>query len=214
MNRFESELQAVADRVVAQAKPGEQVEAFVTRGGETDVRIYQGAVEHFVSAQSEGVGIRVISEGRTGFAYAGTLDESAISEVLAEARDNVQFGEPDEYSALAEPDGVAVTEQSLWKNYILSRADSRHILSRGVVWAGYVAVQDEWDHNHNCHVVDLALRFDGTLVRILPAKRAANRARFGCFNFPFKQWEDATDTSLLAPLCLDGPEALAECRAT
>lgn len=116
MSAFESELQVVADRVVAQAKPGEEVEAFVTRGGDTDVRIYQGAVEHFVSAQSEGVGIRVISGGRTGFAYAGTLDESAIAEVLAEARDNVQFGEPDEYAALAEPDGVAITEQSLWND--------------------------------------------------------------------------------------------------
>ncbi len=116
MSGFESELQAVADRVVAQAKPGEEVEAFIARGGDTDVRIYEGAVEHFVSAQSEGVGIRVISEGRTGFAYAGTLDESAIAEVLAEARDNVQFGEPDEYAALAEPDGVAVTEQSLWND--------------------------------------------------------------------------------------------------
>ncbi len=41
MSAFESELQAVADRVIAQAKPGEQVEAFVTRGGETDVRIYR-----------------------------------------------------------------------------------------------------------------------------------------------------------------------------
>ena len=116
MSAFESELQVVADRVVAQAQPGEEVEAFVTRGGDTDVRIYQGAVEHFVSAQSEGVGIRVISGGRTGFAYAGTLDESAIAEVLAEARDNVQFGEPDEYAALAEPEGVAITEQSLWND--------------------------------------------------------------------------------------------------
>ncbi len=116
MSAFESELQVVADRVVAQAQPGEEVEAFVTRGGDTDVRIYQGAVEHFVSAQSEGVGIRVISGGRTGFAYAGTLDESEIAEVLAEARDNVQFGEPDEYAALAEPDGVAITEQSLWND--------------------------------------------------------------------------------------------------
>jgi len=116
MSGFESELQAVADRVVAQARTGEQVEAFVTRGGDTDVRVYQSAVEHFVSAQSEGVGIRVISEGRTGFAYAGTLDEAAIAEVLAEARDNVLFGEPDEYAALAEPDGVAITEQSLWND--------------------------------------------------------------------------------------------------
>jgi PmbA protein len=122
MTAFESELQAVADRVVDQANPNEQVEAFVTRGGETEVRVYQGAVEHFVSAQSEGIGIRVISEGRTGFAYAGTLDEGAIGEVLTEARDNLQFGEPDEWAALAEPDGVEITEQPLWNEALAEYA--------------------------------------------------------------------------------------------
>ncbi|HEY3484679.1 MAG TPA: DNA gyrase modulator, partial [Ilumatobacteraceae bacterium] len=74
---------AIAERVVSQARPGEQVEAFVSRDSETDVRVYEGEVEHFVSAQAEGIGIRVIRDGRTGFAYAGTLDESAIAEVLA-----------------------------------------------------------------------------------------------------------------------------------
>ncbi|MEY3749172.1 MAG: hypothetical protein RLZZ449_1066, partial [Actinomycetota bacterium] len=64
------ELQEIADRVVAAAKPGEQIEAYVSRGGETAIRVYEGEVEHFVSAQSEGVGIRVIRDGRTGFAYA------------------------------------------------------------------------------------------------------------------------------------------------
>jgi PmbA protein len=110
------ELQAIADRVVEQARPGEQVEAFVMRGGETEVRVYEGSVEHFVSAQSEGVGIRIVSDGRTGFAYAGTLDETAIADVLAEARDNVQFGTVDEWAAIADPDGVPVTEQSLWND--------------------------------------------------------------------------------------------------
>jgi PmbA protein len=114
MSTFESELQAIADRVVAQAAAGEQVEAFVSRGGETEVRVYEGSVEHFVSAQSEGIGIRVLRDGRTGVASAGTLDEAAIAEVLEEARDNVQFGTVDEFAALAEPDGVPITEQSLW----------------------------------------------------------------------------------------------------
>jgi PmbA protein len=109
-----AELQAIADRVIDRALAGEQVEAFVMRGGETEVRVYEGDVEHFVSAQSEGVGIRIIREGRTGFAYAATLDESAIAEVLDDARDNVRFGTIDEFAAIAEPDGVAVTEQSLW----------------------------------------------------------------------------------------------------
>ena len=48
-----------------------------SRDGETDIRVYEGEVEHFVSAQSEGIGIRVIRDGRTGFAYAGTLDAAA-----------------------------------------------------------------------------------------------------------------------------------------
>jgi PmbA protein len=116
MSAFESELQTVADSVIDQARPGEQIEAFVARGGETEVRVYEGDVEHFVSAQSEGIGIRVIVDGRTGFAYAGTLDDSAITEVLAEARDNVQFGTVDEWAALADPDGAAVTEQTLWND--------------------------------------------------------------------------------------------------
>ena len=105
------ELQKIADRVIAQARAGEQVEAFVSRDHETDIRIYEGSVEHFVSAQSEGIGIRVIRDGCTGFAYAGTLHPSAIAEVLAEARDNVEFGTHDEWAGLAEPDGVEVVEQ-------------------------------------------------------------------------------------------------------
>lgn len=116
------ELLALADRVVAQAQPGEQVEAFVSRDHETDIRIYEGDVEHFVSAQSEGIGIRIIRDGRTGFAYAGTLDPSAIAEVLAEARDNVDFGTHDEWAGLAEPDGVDVVPQTLWSDRLAGYA--------------------------------------------------------------------------------------------
>jgi PmbA protein len=122
-----TELLAIVDRIVAQAKPGEQIDAFVSRGGDTEVRVYQGAVEHFVSAQSEGVGIRVIRDGRTGFAYAGTLDDDAVKEVLAEARDNVQFGTYDEWAGLAEPDGVAVTDQTLWNDELAAYPTERKI---------------------------------------------------------------------------------------
>jgi PmbA protein len=121
------DLQQLADRIVAQAKPGEQIEAYISRGGETSVRVYEGEVEHFVSAQSESVGIRVIANGRTGYAYAGTLDESVLHEVLAEARDNVAFGTPDEYAGLAEPDGVAVVPQELWNDELAAFPTARKI---------------------------------------------------------------------------------------
>lgn len=122
-----ADLQAIADRIVAQARPGEQIEAYVGRGVETDIRVYEGEVEHFVSAQSEGIGIRVIRDGRTGTSYAGTLDPTAIAEVLAEARDNVQFGTPDEWAGLAEPDGVDVVPQELWNDALAAYPTDRKI---------------------------------------------------------------------------------------
>jgi PmbA protein len=122
-----STLQDLADRVVAQARPGEQVEAYISRGSETDVRVYEGKIEHFVSAQSEGIGIRVIRDGRTGFAYAGTLDDTAIAEVLGEARDNVEFGTPDDWAGLATPDGVDVVPQDLWNEALAAYPTDRKI---------------------------------------------------------------------------------------
>lgn len=100
------ELQQVADRVVAMAGPGEQVEAVVAWSHDTEIRAYEGEVEHFVSSDSAGVGVRVIAEGRQGLSWAGVLDDAALAECLAEARDNASFGSPDPDAGLAEPDGV------------------------------------------------------------------------------------------------------------
>ena len=108
--------QELADRIVERAAPGEQLEAYVASGTSTSVRVYGGEVEAFTVATSRGVGIRVIRDGRQGFAYAGTHDESAIDETLADARDNATFGEPDPHNGLAEPDGHPVVEHDHWRD--------------------------------------------------------------------------------------------------
>ncbi len=110
------ELLSVADRVVAMARPGEQVEAVVVRGTDTEIRVYGGEVESLSSAQAQGVGIRVVIDGRQGFAYAGSLDERVIAETLADARDNAGFATFDEFAGLAEPDGVALPQIDLYRS--------------------------------------------------------------------------------------------------
>ncbi len=100
------QLQSVADRVIEQATPGEELEAVVVWGSETEIRAYGGEVEHFVAADSAGIGIRVISEGRQGLAWAGVLDDAAIAECLSDARDNARFASVDPDAGLARPDGV------------------------------------------------------------------------------------------------------------
>ena len=108
------DLLAVAVRIAEMARPAEQVEAYVARGTSTSVKAYGGEVESLIQASSAGVGVRVIVDHREGFAYAGTLDEGAVLDALAEARDNAQFGEPDEFNALVEPDGTPPANLDLW----------------------------------------------------------------------------------------------------
>jgi PmbA protein len=106
----------LATRVAGRARDGEQVEAYVGRGRETDIRVYEGEVESLSSAESGGIGIRVVSGHRQGFAYAGSLDEDVIAETLEEARDNAGFASPDEWVGLARPDGVAPADLDLWRD--------------------------------------------------------------------------------------------------
>lgn len=121
------ELLGLARSVLAGAKAGEQVEVFVGRSSSTTLRAYGGEVESLTSADSAGVGVRVIVDGRQGFAHAGTLDPEVLSETLVEARDNAAFGEPDEWNGLAVPDGVAPIEQELWDEAVVRFAPDRKV---------------------------------------------------------------------------------------
>jgi PmbA protein len=116
----ESDLLELANSVVEQARPGEGMEVYATRGTDTEVRAYEGAVESLTSADSSGVGIRVLIDdpagagSQVGFAWAGSLDPAVLAATLADARDNARFATPDPDVVLAEPDGVAAVELDLW----------------------------------------------------------------------------------------------------
>ena len=105
----------------ARRSPASSSRWCVGRSTSTTVRAYQGEVESFTSATNYGLGIRVIVDGRQGFAHAGTFDEAVIKETLADARDNATFAQPDEWAGLATPDGVEPVHQELW-----SPASRRH----------------------------------------------------------------------------------------
>jgi PmbA protein len=117
----------IAGRVVGWARHGEQVEAYVARTQDTDVRVYNAEIESLSSAQTEGVGVRVIDDHRQGFAYAGSLDEASLRDALADARDNAGFGTADEFLDLAEPDGVAPVALDLFREELAAFATDRKV---------------------------------------------------------------------------------------
>jgi hypothetical protein len=123
----EVDILALARKVAGAAEPGEQVEAFVGQGTSTSVKAHGGEVESLTQATSAGIGVRVVRDGRQGFAWAGSLDDAVVAEVLAEARDNVVFAEPDEWVGLAEPDGVAAPDFDLWRDGLAGLPTERKI---------------------------------------------------------------------------------------
>ena len=46
------------------------------------MRVYEGEVEQLAVADSQGVGVRVVRDGRQGFAYCGTFDADALAETV------------------------------------------------------------------------------------------------------------------------------------
>ena len=114
-----TDLLGIASGVVERAEAGEIIDVMVARSRGTSVRVYGGEVEAFTSSASFGVGVRVIRDGRVGFAHAGSHDPDVIADTLAEARDNVPFSEPDAFVGLAEPDGVVAVPHDHWNPAIL-----------------------------------------------------------------------------------------------
>ena len=117
-----SDLLDLARGVLAGAHAGEEVEVVVGRATSTTVKVYGGEVESLTSAGTSGAGVRVIRDGRQGFAHCGSLEADVLAETLAEARDNCSFGEPDECNGLAVPDGVAPVPQDAWSDAVVDFA--------------------------------------------------------------------------------------------
>lgn len=121
------ELLELADGLVERALPGEQVEVLVARATSTSVRVYDGEVESLTSADTSGAGVRVLRDGRVGFAHCGSLDPQVLAETLVEARDNCAFGETDEFNGLAEPDGVPVVPRDAWSAPVVANPVDRKV---------------------------------------------------------------------------------------
>ena len=116
-SRDVSQLLEHAERLLERSLGSEEIEIYISTGQDTEVRAYGGAVENLTTASSSGIGIRVLRDGaggaQVGTAWTGSLDDEAVNDALAQARDNVRFASEDEFIAFARPDGVEAVTLSL-----------------------------------------------------------------------------------------------------
>jgi PmbA protein len=90
-----TELTDIVQRLAAEATGGEGVEAYAQQSTRTEVNAFEGEVERLTSASSSGVGVRVVRDGRLGYAYTADLSEEGLRQCLVEARANLEVSTED-----------------------------------------------------------------------------------------------------------------------
>lgn len=112
------DLQDIVDGALAAARDGESVEAYAEESRRTEVDARKGEVEGLTSAESRGLGVRVIVEGRLGFAYVADPSAEEVREAVGRARENAAVATEDEFNALPDSqpwvpiDGLFFDEQA------------------------------------------------------------------------------------------------------
>lgn len=96
-----ADLLDLATALVERGTGREEVEAFLTHSKTFNCRAFGGEVESLTSAEPRGAGVRVVVDGRVGFAYTTELSKEGLDELVEEARTNSRYTSPDEAAGLA-----------------------------------------------------------------------------------------------------------------
>jgi PmbA protein len=96
------ELADLVHAAIDAAEENERVEAYAEEERQTEVSALRGEVEGMTFSQSRGLGVRVIRDGRLGYAWAADPSPDEAQEAVWRARDNAALAEADEHNVLPE----------------------------------------------------------------------------------------------------------------
>ncbi|MDQ3166676.1 MAG: hypothetical protein M3Q17_11080, partial [Actinomycetota bacterium] len=100
-----AELLKLAEGVLARAAPGEELEAYAVHRTVTTVQAGTGGViRHVGRAETRGVGVRLLTNARMGYASTADVSSDGLTTTVTRARQNATAGDPDEAVALPTPE--------------------------------------------------------------------------------------------------------------
>jgi len=77
-----------------------EAEVFVMRSRELSIEVIDGQVDTFIEAEASGLGIRVINDGRLGFAYSSDFSQPALQKLLDDAVTMAKYTTQSEHNRL------------------------------------------------------------------------------------------------------------------
>ncbi|RLC49653.1 MAG: hypothetical protein DRI23_08785, partial [Candidatus Cloacimonadota bacterium] len=78
----------------------DDIEILLSAGNSFSIRINEQNIESFSYADSKGLSVRVIKDGKTGYAYTEKFDEEAFKLIVDEALENAKYTEDDEVAIM------------------------------------------------------------------------------------------------------------------
>ena len=73
----------------------EELEAFLVKNKEIDINIYEGEISKYSIAESGGLSLRGLSDGKMGYSYTEKLDESSFHELIDNVVENAKYIDED-----------------------------------------------------------------------------------------------------------------------
>lgn len=113
----------LAKQVVNNASvDGAEVEVIITSEKQTEIKISGGEVEQLSQSGSHGMGVRVIIDGKMGYAHTSNLSADSVEETWRAAVELAEVATQDEYRKLPEPQPIPDEDLKIWDPKIESLA--------------------------------------------------------------------------------------------
>jgi len=99
-------------------KPGFEYEIFRQKIRKIKIEASQEEIENLSSSEESGLGIRVLKDGRIGFAYTSSLDEDKVKDVVEKAMEMCELQIPDRGNAFTKRGIKGVRKASLTEGVV------------------------------------------------------------------------------------------------
>lgn len=103
------------DWIRSRKEPGLEAELYLTRGEERSIELRHGELDGVQQSSEDGVGLRLLRDGRMGFASAGGASFEAVKTLYERALPQLAHLEADPNKAFAAPPGPALDDEALAK---------------------------------------------------------------------------------------------------
>ncbi len=101
-------LQTAKDIIAAITAETPEIEAevYFEEGNESQVEVSQGKVEKLSRAGSKGMGVRIILDGKMGYAYTSDFSDQSVEKTWRAAVELAQVADSDEFRSLPDPQPI------------------------------------------------------------------------------------------------------------